>query len=152
MRLRLVTLLALLALALIGCGQSEKEKYVDAYKPLNDRLLSVGEDLGAALQAADSKRDEAVAAQFAALARRLEVVRKDVAAVETPADLRDESKALNDALTDAIADIEDIASASRGKDARRAAAATVQLSTAARKVNVAQNRLALATGARIGDR
>lgn len=152
MRLRLATLFALLALVLTACGQSEKEKYVDAYKPLNDRLLSVGEDLGAALQAADSKRDEAVAAQFAALARRLEVVRKDVAAVETPADLRDESKALNDALTDAIADIEDIAGASRGKDAQRAAAATVELSTAARKVNVAQNRLALATGARIGDR
>ena len=152
MRLRLATLLALLALALAACGQSEKEKYVDDYKPLNDRLLSLGQDLGAAIQGAESKSDAALARQFSSLASRLRRVNKDIASLETPADLRDEAKALRDTLDDAIGDIEDIAKAARGKDAQAAAAATVELAADSEDVNAAQNKLARATGARVGDR
>lgn len=152
MRLRLATLLALLALVLTACGQSEKEKYVDDYKPLNDRLLSLGQDLGAAIQGAESKSDEALARQFSSLATRLRGVNKDVAALDTPADLRDEARALRDTLNVTIGDIEDIAKAARGKDAQAAAAATVELAADSEDVNAAQNKLARATGAKVGDR
>ena len=152
MRLRLATFLALLALALAACGQNEKEKYVDDFKPLNDKLLSLGQDLGAAIQGAESKSDEALARQFSSLATRLEGVNEDIAALETPADLRDEAKALRDTLDDAIGDIEDIAKAARGKDAQAAAAATVELAADSEDVNAAQNKLARATGAKVGGR
>lgn len=152
MRLRLATLLALLALALAACGQSEKEKYVDDYKPLNDRLLSLGQDLGAAIQGAESRSDDALARQFSSLATRLRDANKDIAALETPADLRDEANSLRDTLDDTIGDIEDIAKAARGKDAQAAAAATVELAADSEEVNASQNKLARATGAEVGDR
>ena len=68
MRLRLATPLALLALAVpvAGCGENEKDQYIDDFKPLNDKLLDVGRDLGVAVQGADDQSDDALAKQFAA--------------------------------------------------------------------------------------
>lgn len=152
MRLRLATLLALPALALGACGQSEKDKFIEDYKPLNDRLLGLGRELGSAVRGAESKNDAALARQFSSLATRLEDANKDIAALDTPADLTDESKALTDTLDATVGDIEDIATAARGKDAQGAAAATVELAADSEDVNAAQNKLARATGAKVGDR
>ncbi len=152
MRSRLATPLALLALAvsLAACGESETDKYVDDYKPLNDKLLEVGSDLGTAIDGVESKSDAALAKQFTALAARLEGVNKEIAALDTPADLQDEAKALNKTLGAATRDVEDIAKAARENDAQSAATATVQLSSDAQDVNTAQNKLAKATGAEVG--
>ena len=154
MRPHLAIPLAFLVLAtpLASCGQSETEKYVDDYKPLNDRLLSLGQDLGAAIQGAESKSDQALARQFSSLATRLRGVKEDITDLETPTELADEAKALRDTLDDTIGDIEDIAKAARGKDAQAAAAATVELAADSEDVNAAQNKLARATGAKVGDR
>ena len=154
MRLRLATPLVLLVLAtpLAACGESEKDKYVDDYKPLNDRLLEVGRDLGAAVRGADAKSDAALAEQFSGLVTRLEDVNEDIAALETPADLEDEVKALNARLDDAIGDMKDIEKAARENDAQDAAAATVKLTADSEAVNAAQNKLARATGAEVGER
>lgn len=153
MRPRLVTPLALLALAmpLAACGESEKDKYIDDFKPLNDKLLDVGGELGTAVGGADSQSDTALAKQFGALATRLEGVNKDIAALDTPSDLEDEAKALNDRIDATVGDLEAIEKAARAKDAEDAAAATVQLATDAEAVNVAQNKLARATGAKVGE-
>ena len=154
MRLRLVTPLALLALAvpLAACGESEKDKYIDDFKPLNDRLLALGRDLGTAVDGADKKSDTALATEFSALAGRLKEVNTGIADLDTPAELEDEALALNVRLDATITDIENIAKAARGNDAEAAAAATVELSADSQKVNAAQNRLAKATGAEVGDR
>ena len=148
MRLRLATPLALLALA--GCGQSEKDKYIDDFKPLNDKLLNLGRDLGTAVQKADRQSDAALSKQFGALATRLEGVNKDIAALDTPSDLQDEAKTLNDKIDAAVGDLEAIEKAARENSAEDAAAATVQLATDAEAVNTAQNKLAKATGAKVG--
>jgi hypothetical protein len=152
MRLRLATPLALLALAfsLGACGESEKDKYIDDFKPLNDKLLAVGGDLSTALDGVESKSDAALAKQFSALGGRLEDVSKQIAALDTPADLEDESKALTDQLDTTTGDVQDIAKAAREHNAETAAAATVQLSSDAQEVNKAQNKLARATGANVG--
>jgi hypothetical protein len=146
--------LALLALALpvAACGESETDKYVDDFKPLNDRLLKIGRELGDALEAADSQSDAALEKRFSALAKQLEDVNGEIAALDTPADLQDEAKGLNKALDAATLDVEDIAKAAGAKDAEDAAAATLQLSSNAQKVNSAQNKLARATGAEVGQR
>jgi hypothetical protein len=152
MRVHIATSLALLALALTlaACGESETDKYVDDYKPLNDKLLAVGKDLGNALDAVESQSDAALAKQFTALADRLESLNADIAALDTPADLEDEAKGLNEALDATTGDVEAIASAARKNDAQAAASATVKLSGDAQEVNTAQNKLAKATGADVG--
>ena len=154
MRLRLATPLALLALAmpLAACGKSEKDKYIDDFKPLNDTLLALGQDLSRAVDGADKKSDAALAKEFSSLATRLKAVNEDIADLETPAELENEEVTLNSRLDATITDIEDIAKAARGNDAEKAAAATVQLAADAQKVNTAQNKLARATGADVGGR
>ena len=151
---RFATPLALLALTLpfAACGESEKDKYIGDFRPLNDELLAVGGNLATALDGVESKSDAALAKQFGALATRLEDVRKQIAALDTPADLKDESKALTDKLGATTSDVEKIAEAARENDAQAAAAATVQLSSDAADVNKAQNKLARATGADVGGR
>ncbi len=113
MRLRLATPLALLALAVpvAGCGEDEKDQYIDDFKPLNDKLLDVGRDLGVAVQGADDQSDAALAKQFAGLATRLEGVKKEIAALDTPADLKDEAAALDKNLDATVEDLEDISEA-----------------------------------------
>jgi hypothetical protein len=152
MRLRLITPLVLLVLALglSACGESEKDKYIDDFKPLNDKLLNLGNELAQAVDGADKKTDAVLAKEFTSLATRLEAVNRDIAGLDTPAELQDEADALNSRLGATIGDIEDIARAARGNDAEEAAAATVKLATDAQKVNTAQNRLARATGAEVG--
>jgi hypothetical protein len=153
MRPRLVTPLALLALAmpLAACGESEKDKYIDDFKPLNDKLLDLGRELGAAVGGAESQGDAALAKQFGSLAKRLDGLNKEIADLDTPSDLDDEAKDLNGRIDDTVGDLEDIAKAAREHDAQDAAAGTVQLATDAEAVNKAQNKLARATGAEVGE-
>ena len=152
MRSRLVTPLALLALVmpLAACGESEKDKYIDDFKPLNDKLLDLGRDLGTAVQEADTQEDAALAKQFGALAKRLDVVNEEIADLDTPSDLADEAKQLNGRIDDAVDDLRAIEKAAQENNAQDAAAATVQLATDAEAVNKAQNKLAKATGAEVG--
>jgi hypothetical protein len=145
-------LAACLLASLVGCGQSEKDKYIDAYKPVNDRLLKVGTDIGTAVQSASTASDAGLAKKFDGLASRLETVKKDVDGLDTPADLKDESKALSATLAATTTDLRDISTAAKEKDGQGAATATLQLSKNAQTVNTAQNKLAKATGAKIGGR
>jgi sugar phosphate isomerase/epimerase len=154
MRLRLVIPLALVALTvpLAACGESEKDKYIDDFKPLNDKLLAVGQDLGTAVEGADKATDDKLATEFAGLAKRLKSVNEDIAALDTPSDLTDEARGLEKRLDATIKDIEDIAKAARENNAEAFAGAIVQLSTDSQQVNTAQNKLAKATGADVGSR
>jgi hypothetical protein len=151
-RLGLAIPLAVLALSapLGGCGQSEKDKYIDAYKPVNDRLLKVGTDIGTAVQTASTASDAGLATKFDGLAARLARVKKDVDGLVTPTELKDESKALSGTLAATETDLRDISTAAKKKNGQAAATATLQLSKNAQKVNTAQNKLAKATGAKVG--
>lgn len=148
---RLALLLALAALvAVTGCGEDEKEKFIGAYRPLNDRLLKVGEDLGAGLQNAGGKTNKQLAREFAAYALRLESINRDIAALDTPSDLRDESEALTTQIEATVKSLKDISGAAGANDPQAAAAATVELGTSSQALNRAQNKLAKATGAKVG--
>lgn len=153
MRLRFAIPLAVLALSapLAACGESEKEKYIDDFRPLNDKLLALGRDLGTAVDGADKKSDAVLAKEFSGLATRLKDVNKEIADLDTPAELEHEALALNSRLDATIGDLEDISKAARGNNAEAFAGAMVQLSTDSQKVNTAQNKLAKATGAEVGE-
>lgn len=135
-----------------GCGESEKDKYIEDYKPLNERLLKVGEAVGRAPLEAGTESNANLARRFNRYADDLDRVNRDIAALDTPADLMEESKALTRTIGVVIADLEKIATAAREADERAAAAATLSLPDHANAVNRAQNRLAKATGADIGPR
>lgn len=143
--------MAVVALLASGCGESEKDEYIEDYRPLNERLLKVGEVVGRAPLEAGTESNANLARRFDRYADDLDRVNRDIAALDTPADLMDESKALTRAIGVVIADLEKIAAA-READERAAAAATLSLTDHSNAVNRAQNRLAKATGADIGPR
>jgi hypothetical protein len=135
-----------------GCGESDKDKYIDDYKPLNEDLLNVSEKLSKAVQSADSQNDAQLADTFEGLADDLQKVGDDIADLDTPDDLKNESATLTRRIDAAVDDINDIAKAAADHDAQAAAAATVALGAAGLAVNRAQNALAKATGADVGER
>lgn len=154
MRRRSLPLLAVLVLAagaVAGCGEDEKDKFVDDYRPLNDRLLQVGKDLAKGLGRAEGKSNKALSLEFARFALRLREINKDLRGLDTPGDLKDESDILALRIDDTIKNLEDISGAAGNNDPQGAAAATVELSTNSQALNRAQNKLARATGAKIGD-
>ena len=150
---RLVLLLSLLALAGVasaGCGEDEKDKFVEDYRPLNDRLLKIGSDLGEGLRSAGNKSNRRLAEQFAGFGLRLSAVAKDIRNLETPDELKDESSNLTARIDDVVKNLQDISGAAGTGDPQAAAAATVELGTTAQALNTAQNKLARATGAKVG--
>jgi len=148
----LVVVAALAAAALVaaGCGKDDKEKYVEAYDPLNERLLKLGDAVGRAPLEAGTESNARLAHRFNRYADDLDRVNRDIAALDTPDDLMDESKALTRAIGVVIVDLENVATAAREADQRRAGAATLSLTDHTNAVNRAQNRLARATGAAVG--
>lgn len=152
MRVRLLFLAsccALLAAALGGCGQSEKDKYIEAYSPLNTRLIKVNDDLARTINGSQNKSNAELAASFAPLGRQLRTLSRQIRALDTPADLRQESKALTDALDTARVDVDGVVSAARRKNPQALATASVRLPAEANKISSAANRLARATGAQV---
>lgn len=143
-------LIVLAAVAVAGCGEDEKDKFIDDYKPLNDRLLAVGRDLEKELAGAEDESNKELSRQFAGLALRLEAISKQLRALDTPDDLRDESDVLALRIDDTTKNLNDISGAAATGDPQGAATATVELATNSRALNRAQNRLARATGAKIG--
>jgi hypothetical protein len=144
--------LAIAALLVSGCGKSEKDKYVDDYKPLNDRLLKVGESIGSVTRGAAKQTNEDLADQFSKNATELDDLKDDIAALDTPTDLKDESAALTRSIDLVVKDLKDISTAARESDKQAAGTATRALTVDAVKVNTAQNKLARATGADVGER
>jgi hypothetical protein len=143
---------ALAAVLVSGCGKSEKDKYIDDYKPLNDRLLKVGESIGSVTRGAAKQTNQQLAGQFSKNATDLDDLKDDIAALDTPSALKGESAALTRSIDLVVNDLRGIASAARRADKRAAGTATRALAVDAVKVNTAQNKLARATGADVGER
>lgn len=145
-------LLATAVLVPTGCGQGEKEKYIDDFKPLNDRLLRIGAALGGASLEASPEANVDLATELGRFASDLRDVNRDIAALDTPADLRAEAQSLTRTIDVVVTDLEKISGAARRGDRKEVAAATMALADDSNSVNRAQNNLARATGADIGPR
>jgi hypothetical protein len=153
MRRNVLPCLALVAALLAaGCGQSAKDKYISSYKPINRDLIRVVDRMATAVNSAGGKSNAQLSTQFGGFQTQLKGIRKRVEGLDTPDDLKDESRALSVAIGTVEGDVGDIATAARKSDAQGAAAATVRLSRDSNRVNTAQNTLAKATGAKVGSR
>lgn len=153
MRRRIVITLSvtvLLAVPFAGCGQSDKDKYINDYKPLNDKLLKLGDDLTSTVNGAGSDSNSQLASKFDGFDARFTSLRKQIIALNTPSDLKAPSKALTESLASTQKDVAAIAKAAKASDPSAARSATVKLAADAQTVNIDQNKLAKATGAKVG--
>lgn len=155
MRRPLITALsavALLAVPLAGCGKSTEDKFAEDYKPLNAKLLKLGDDLGKSVNTARGKSDEQVASDFSRLSKQFKSLRTDIADLEAPDKLKGDSKKLTTALGAVEKDVSSISAAGKSGDPQAARQAARKLAADAQQVNTAQNKLAKATGAPAGAR
>jgi hypothetical protein len=140
-------LLCIAALAAAGCGENEKERYVDEYKPLNDRLIAVSQQISASL--AGSEGNETVGVRLDLQIAQLETVNRNIENLDTPEELRDESSALTRRIRDSVATLKEISTAIQDGKPEKASSATVELASRAQAVNAAQKNLSRATGAKV---
>ncbi len=143
---------ALPAAVLAGCGKSAEDKFADDYKPVNARLLGLGDSLGKSINGARGKSDKQVYAEFGALSRRFGALRKDVAGLDPPDQRAGDTKELNAALGAVQTDVSSIAAAGKSGDPGAARRSAQKLAGDSQRVNTAQNALAKATGAPAGAR
>jgi hypothetical protein len=142
-RRRVLPIVALVALAVAGCGGDSKKDdeaataakakaaaaaaFKTGAKAATAETTKIGDDLGTAIQGADKETDAALAATFTGLASRARGVVADLNALETPQASRAEVTALVGALGTGAQDLDAIATAARANDAASARSATETL-------------------------
>jgi hypothetical protein len=86
---RLLAFAALLGAAAIGggCGEDEREAYVDDFRPLSRQIGSLGEYTGTAIEGADERSDKQIEQQFGEIADELRRLRGELEDLDPPEDL-----------------------------------------------------------------
>jgi hypothetical protein len=133
------TLLAGLAVA--ACGGSEDE-YGDDFRPVSERIVSLGQEVGDTIQMAGESTDEQLAGDFEDYANELGDLRQELEDLDPPDELDDEQDALVTAMGEVRSSLEDIAEAAEQRDADAARQATVELVQRSSELRDARQRLA----------
>ena len=141
-------LVACLALLAAGCGEDAKEKFTKDYKPVNQKIIDLGEDVGQAVQGAEGKSDAALEKQFGELAQRTGRLQQDVDALEAPEDLKADQDKLTEAMGDAQNALDGIEKAAGDNDANAARESAQDLVQSSEELRDARRALAKATGAK----
>ena len=135
---------ALAALVLGACGGSAEEDYKDDYPPVNQRLVSLGQEVGRAIQGAGQSSDRQLADRFGDYAQRLGELQQQLDELEPPEELTEEQDQLVSAIGDVQGSLEQIASAAEQGDADAAGQATVGLIESSRALRDARRELSSA--------
>jgi hypothetical protein len=143
----LLVLAAVLAVlpAVSACGEDEEEAFSKDFRPLNQRILDLGEQVGQAVNEASGKTDEQIEDEFGRLARRTGEVQKEVDSLEPPDDLTATKEDLSEAMGDARKSLGDIAKAAAENDPQAARTATIELVSSSRELGDARRKLVRAT-------
>jgi hypothetical protein len=150
-------LVALLATGLVaGCGGDDsskedevKEKFEEAYKPLNDDIIELGNEVGQAVNSARGKSDEALATQFASLGERTQELKGEVEELEAPEEYEDGQERLVKALDTVGTDLTEIGEAAEASDPSEARKQAAELARHSVEVRTSRRELARETGAKI---
>jgi hypothetical protein len=138
--------LVLAAVAATGCGESREEKFEKDYKPLNDKLLGLGERIATTTAAVPRRSAAQNSKAFGAIAQDIGEIQQQFDELEPPDDLTADLDDLVSALGEVQGGLEQIERQAlrltRGRVLR-------EIGPAARKVNTAQDALAKATGAKV---
>jgi len=131
---------ASLAALLAGCGGDDAaEQYKEDVPQISRELVSLGREVGSAIEAAGEQSDDELAAEFQDFAQRLGGLRDELEGLEPPDDLADEQDALVAAVSevrDSLAAISDAAEASDPDAARTATEELVRGSEELREARV----------------
>jgi hypothetical protein len=141
----LVLVAASLSLALAACGESEEEKFRDAYDPVGENLEDLGGEVGDALQAAESQSDQQLAEQFGSFADDMGEIRGEIEELEPPADLEEDVDELEQAVEDVEGSLRDISEAGEQNDPDKARTATLELIQQGERLDEVQKKVAGAT-------
>ena len=147
--LTLVLLLPALGLVTTGCGEDKKESFKKDFKPVNDRLLMLGNDLAAALRNAPRQRDAQLQAAFRGLGDRADKIKQDLSALEPPDELKSDSQELRTSFGKVRDDLRNVEEAARVHSVAQGRSAFRALGADAAKVGPPRRALARATGAKL---
>ncbi|HEV3376599.1 MAG TPA: hypothetical protein VG126_04905 [Thermoleophilaceae bacterium] len=140
----MTALAAVLAtLVLAACGGGDDEEFSEDFPGLSERIAALGEEVGNALETADTASDRELAGQFERFDQRLGELRRELEELEPPEDLADERDDLVRAMGDVRESLGDIADAAEDGDPQAAREATLELvegSTELRDAREALNR------------
>jgi hypothetical protein len=148
--LRLSLLLAVLALGAVGCGESQEEKFKQDFRPINDRILELFDNVATTLQGVGSLSNSQIERQFGGFARRLGALREEVDDLTPPDDLERARANLVDAMRGAETPLSGIERAADKKNPRAAGRATRRLIFSLVELRRARRTLARETGAKLG--
>jgi len=140
----LLPVLLCVPLALAGCLESSKDRFIADYQPLNDRLVTVNGKLVKALNTPSSP--DRLATELTPLSGELTRLSRQISDLDTPEDLRQESGALTRTLARTGAGAGTAAAAAREADRRALVDATKALADDVNRGIRQADRLARAAG------
>jgi hypothetical protein len=142
--------LVLVALGAAACGGGgDDDDYGDDFRRVSERIVSLGEDVGEAIETAGESSDRELADDFGGFADELRDLRRELDQLDPPDDLADEQDKLVDAMGAVQASLADIAKAAEQSDPDAARQATIEL--VERSSDLRDARLALARAVREQD-
>ena len=140
----LLPVLLCVPLALAGCLESSKDRFIADYQPLNDRLVTVNGKLVKALNTPSSP--DRLATELTPLSGELTRLSRQISDLDTPEDLRQESGALARTLARTGTGADTAAAAAREADRRALVDATKALADDVNRGIRQADRLARAAG------
>jgi hypothetical protein len=120
--------LVLTVLGLAACGgNGGADEYGEEFPRLSERIVTLGEEVGEAIETAAESTDRELADQFDRFAGELGELRRELDELEPPEDLADEQDELAEAMGGVRTSLEDIAAAAERSDPDAAREATIEL-------------------------
>jgi hypothetical protein len=119
--------LVVLGAAACGGGDDDSDAYRDDFGQVSDRIVSLGEQVGQAIETAGESTDEQLATDFGKFEDELRDVRQELEGLDPPDDLADEQDKLVAAIGPVQASLGDIAAAAEQSDPEAARQATIEL-------------------------
>jgi hypothetical protein len=136
----------LLAAALIaGCGGASKDDYSADFRPLNKKIVALGDKIGKGAAKASGQSDREIEKEFGGYAKETSALRGELDDLDPPDDLESDHEKLGSALGDAEHALSGIENAAQEHDAQAARSSTLDLVQASRNLRAARRRLERAT-------
>jgi hypothetical protein len=148
--LRRSTALVAFVLVVLGAaacgGGDDNDAYGDDFQRVSERIVSLGEQVGEAIETAGEATDNELATDFGKFEDELRDVRQELDGLDPPDDLADEQEKLVAAIGPVQASLGDIAEAAKQSDPEAARQATIEL--VERSSDLRDARVALARAVR----
>jgi hypothetical protein len=155
--LALLLVTALLGVGLLaGCGGDDggdnggatTEEFDEAYEPINDEFVDLGEEVQQTIQTAEGQTDEALATKFDELAKKVFALRARLVGLDAPEDYKADVDRLAASMQVVGGDLSEVSRAAEDHDAAEAKSQVQELVRHSVETRTARRALARKTGAK----